>query len=44
MQFADDSQFLLSSKTEYVNNVVEQVEKTVTHATNHFSENGLKVN
>ena len=44
IQFADDAQFLLSSKIENLDSLIEQAEQTIERAINYFSENGLKVN
>ena len=44
IQFADDAQFLFSSKVEDLDRLIERAEQTVEQALGYFSENGLKVN
>ena len=44
IQFADDAQFLLSSKIEHLDRLIENTEQTIERAMNYFSENGLKIN
>ena len=44
VQFADDAQFLLSSKMQNIDHLINQAEETIERANRYFSENGLKVN